>query len=84
MKSLLEPEAYEEITTRIYHLQPEAQAQWGKMDVAQMMAHLQQTFKVPLSDKPMPRMMIGRLIGWAIKPKLYNESPVEAKPSYGS
>ena len=75
MKSLLEPEVYEEVTTRIYHLQPEAKAQWGKMDVAQMMAHLQETFKVPLSDKPMPRMMIGRLIGWAIKPKLYNESP---------
>lgn len=75
MKSLLEPEGYEEITKRIYHLQPEAKAQWGKMDVAQMMAHLQQTFKVPLSDKPMSRMMIGRLMGWAIKPKLYNETP---------
>ena len=75
MKNLLDSEAYEEITNRVCNLEPETQAQWGKMNAAQMLAHLQQTFKVPLSDKPMPRMMIGRLIGWAIKPKLYNETP---------
>lgn len=75
MKNLLEKEAFEEITARVHKLQPESERQWGKMDVAQMMAHLQQTFKVPLSDKPMPRMMVGRLIGWMIKPKLYNDSP---------
>ena len=75
MKNLLENDAYEEITTRVHKLSPESSAQWGKMNVAQMMAHVQQTFKVPLSDKPMPRMMIGRMIGWVIKPKLYNETP---------
>ncbi len=75
MKNLLDEEAYDEITRRVQSLQPEAQAQWGKMNAAQMMAHVQRPFKVALSDKPMPRMMIGRLIGWAIKPKLYNESP---------
>lgn len=75
MKNLLEREAYEEVTGRLQSLQPEAQPQWGKMNAAQMMAHVQRTFKVALSDEPMPRMMIGRLIGWAIKPKLYNETP---------
>lgn len=75
MKNLLENDAYEEITARVHKLSPESSAQWGKMNVAQMMAHVQQTFKVPLSDKPMPRLMIGRMIGWMIKPKLYNEAP---------
>ncbi|MEJ7610324.1 MAG: DUF1569 domain-containing protein [Ferruginibacter sp.] len=75
MKNLLEKDGFEDITNRVFHLQPEQQAQWGKMNVAQMMAHLQKTFEVPLSEKPMPRMMIGRLIGWMIKPKLYNETP---------
>lgn len=75
MKNLLHNDVYEEITTRVHKLSPESSAQWGKMNVAQMMAHVQKTFKVPLSDKPMPRMMIGRVIGWVIKPKFYNETP---------
>lgn len=75
MKNLLEEDAYEEITRRLQSLQPGAQPQWGKMTAAQMMAHVQKTFKVAMSDKPMPRMMIGRLIGWMIKPKLYNQTP---------
>ena len=75
MKNLLNKDAHSEITMRVQNLEPTAKPQWGKMDVAQMMAHVQETFKVPLSNEPMPRMMIGRLIGWMIKPKLYNETP---------
>lgn len=74
MKNLLNAPAFEEIKSRIEKLQPETKAIWGKMNVAQMLAHLQETFKVPLSKVPMPRMLIGRLIGWMLKPKLYNES----------
>jgi len=56
-------------------LSPQTQRQWGKMDAAQMLAHCKEAFKVPLSDKKMPRMFIGLLLGWAFKKKLYNESP---------
>ncbi len=75
MKNLLEKDAYEEITQRVHKLDPDTQRQWGKMNVAQMMAHVQKTFDVSMSEQPMPRMMLGRLVGWMIKPKLYNESP---------
>ena len=75
MKNLFDKEVYTEITNRLNTLTPETQRQWGKMDVAQMLAHCKEAFKVPLSDKKMPRMFIGLLIGWAFKKKLYNEDP---------
>jgi hypothetical protein len=39
MKNLFQPDAVGEVISRIDKLQPAAQRQWGKMDVAQMMAH---------------------------------------------
>jgi hypothetical protein len=75
MKNLFDKNAYAEITSRINSLTPQSQRQWGKMDVAQMLAHCKEAFKVPLSDKKMPRMFIGLLMGWMIKSKLHNESP---------
>jgi hypothetical protein len=75
MKNLFDKDTYAEITSRINALTPQSQRQWGKMDVAQMLAHCKEAFKVPLSDKKMPRMFMGILIGWAFKKKLHNESP---------
>ena len=75
MKNLFDKDTYTEIIQRINTLTPQSQRQWGKMNVAQMLAHCKEAFKVPLSDKKMPRMFMGLLIGWMIKPKLYNEYP---------
>lgn len=75
MKNLFDKDAYTEITNRINALTPQTQRQWGKMSVSQMLAHCKEAFKVPLSDKKMPRMFIGLLLGWAIKKKLYNDEP---------
>ena len=75
MKSLFDNATYNEVIQRFNNLSPGSQRQWGKMDVAQMLAHCKEAFKVPLSDTKVPRMFMGRLMGWMIKPKLYNESP---------
>lgn len=75
MKNLFDKDTYTEITNRLNTLTPNSQRQWGKMNPAQMLAHCKEAFKVPLSDKKMPRMFLGLLIGWMVKPKLYNESP---------
>ena len=75
MKNLFDKEAYNETILRLNTLTPQTQRLWGKMDVAQMLAHCKEAFKVPMSDKKMPRMVMGLLIGWMIKPKLYNEDP---------
>ena len=75
MKNLFDKNAYNEITNRINTLTPQSQRQWGKMEVAQMLAHCKEAFKVPLSDKKMPRSIMGLLIGWVFKSKLHNDDP---------
>ena len=75
MKSLFDKDSYEEISRRINALTPGSQRQWGKMEVAQMLAHCKEAFKVPLSNIKIPRLFMGRLLGWMMKAKLYNESP---------
>ena len=75
MKNLFDKPTYNEIVERMNNLTPQTAGQWGKMNVSQMLAHCKEAFKVPLSEKKMPRMLLGRLIGWMVKPKLYNEDP---------
>lgn len=75
MKTLFDTETYNETIQRLNNLTPETQRKWGKMDVAQMLAHNVGTFKVPLSKKEIPRIFLGRLLGWIIKSKLYNDVP---------
>ena len=73
MKNLFDKPVYEEIITRLNSITPQSQRKWGKMDPSQMLAHCKAAFMVPLSDKKLPRAMIGRLLGWAVKKKLYND-----------
>jgi len=75
MKNLFDKDPYTEIISRINALTPESQRQWGKMNVSQMLAHCKAAFAVPLSDKKMPRMFMGLLLGWAFKNKLHNDDP---------
>lgn len=75
MQSLYDVTVYNEVIQRIYTLSPESKAQWGKMNVSQMLAHCKEAFRVPLSEKKMPRIFAGLIFGWAIKSKLYDENP---------
>ena len=73
MKSLFNPTTYTEVKDRLQKLQPEAKALWGKMTVAQMMAHCAQAVCIPLSDTQPSRSYPFALIGWLFKKKLYND-----------
>ncbi len=75
MQNLFEPGTYNSIVERMNKLSPDCERRWGKMNAAQMLAHCKEAFKVPLSNKPMPRMLLGLLLGWAFKSKLYNDDP---------
>ncbi len=75
MQSLFDSNTYQSIVDRMNELSPTSRAQWGTMNVAQMLAHCKVAFGVPISEKPMPRMLLGRLLGWAFKAKLYNDAP---------
>ena len=74
VRDLFDDATYADTIERLEKLSPDAKALWGKMNVSQMLAHCKVAFRVPLTDKPLPRMFAGRLIGWAIKSKLYNDS----------
>ena len=76
MKTLFQPETVDELVSRIDSLQPASQRQWGKMDVAQMMAHCSATLDVASGRLNLPRVFIGRLIGPLFKPVFTNEKPL--------
>jgi hypothetical protein len=75
MKNLFQREAVDEVNARIDKLQPATQRQWGKMDVAQMMAHCSATLDMASGQLNMPRSFVGRLIGPFFKSIYTNEKP---------
>ena len=74
-KNLFEPETVDEVVSRIDKLQPASQRRWGKMDVAQMMAHCSITLDIASGRLNLPRMFIGRLIAPFVKSIYTNEKP---------
>jgi Protein of unknown function (DUF1569) len=75
MKNLFESETVEEVLGRINQLQPATQRQWGKMDVAQMMAHCSAALDMATGRLNPPRIFIGRVLGPLVKPVFTNEKP---------
>ena len=75
MKNLFQPDAVSEVISRIDRLQPATQHQWGKMDVAQMMAHCSATLDVASGRVVLPRMFIGRILGPFVRSQFTNEKP---------
>lgn len=60
---------------RLDQLTPATGRKWGKMNVSQMLAHCKEAFKVPLSEKPLPKMFPLNLIGPLFKKKLFDNIP---------
>jgi len=75
VKNLFEPVVKQDILDRLNKLSPETKAEWGKMNVAQMMAHCQMPMGVGLGVHKIPRSFVGRLFGSLIKPIIYNDKP---------
>lgn len=74
MNSLFDPADNNEIVTRIHRLDPAAQPQWGKMTVAQMLAHIQQPLRVGFGELKLKRGFVGFLFGGATKRKIISPS----------
>lgn len=76
MKSLFTESAYAEILERLENLSPESQPKWGKMDVAQMLAHSQEPLKVPLGKLTLAKPnAIMKLLFSFFKKSLYDDKP---------
>ncbi|MGB0123969.1 MAG: DUF1569 domain-containing protein [Silvibacterium sp.] len=70
MKNLFEPAAVSEIRDRMEHLGPESEHQWGKMNVAQMLAHCSAAIGMAEGKVTPPRIVLGRLLGPLAKKSL--------------
>ena len=77
MKNLFNQEDTTEILNRVDNLKPTSQRLWGKMEVAQMLAHCSKTLEVATGQKNLPRTFIGKVLGGIIKKIYSNEKPFE-------
>jgi hypothetical protein len=75
VKNIFDPVVKQEIITRINKLTPESQALWGKMNVSQMLAHLQVPIGVADGSQKLKRTLFGRIVGPMVKSMIYNEKP---------
>jgi hypothetical protein len=62
---LLQSQAYSNLLERLEKLSPQSQALWGKMNVAQMLAHVTANLGMAMSDKKVTQVFMGRIFGKA-------------------
>jgi hypothetical protein len=77
MKNLFEAARAGEVKQRIAQLRPDSKRLWGKMNPAQALEHCSRGMEMALGDKNPPRVMVGRIMGWIVKPlALGNDEPM--------
>ncbi|REB11649.1 DUF1569 domain-containing protein [Sporosarcina sp. BI001-red] len=76
MKSIYNQKDMAEVLERIDNLSPNSQPQWGKMDVAQMLAHCSSFQDIAMGNSFPPRSWLGRIVGRFAKQIFYNEKAV--------
>ena len=75
MKNLFDHDASTEIVNRLDTLQPDAKAVWGKMTVAQMLAHCIVPIKVSLGEQAPKRNFMGIIFGKMAKKMVLKDKP---------
>jgi len=75
MNNLFDQKDVTEILKRIEKLTPNSQRQWGKMNVAQMLAHSNISLETAMGMNFIKRLFIGRIIGSFLKPKVLGPKP---------
>jgi hypothetical protein len=73
MEDLFEAESVLEMKSRIAILSRDNQPLWGRMNVAQAMAHCTAGFQMAMGEIRPPRALIGRLIGGLIKTRAFRD-----------
>lgn len=76
MKSLFDRAAADEVLARIERLQANTGRQWGKMDVAQMLAHCSGSMDMALGKTQQKWSLLGRLIGRFVRDHLTSDEPM--------
>ena len=78
MKSIFDKTTRDELIGRINNLNENSTAQWGKMNISQMIKHCILCEEMYLGKKNYKRAFMGRLFGrMALKNLLKNEKPLQ-------
>ncbi|MCB0720925.1 MAG: DUF1569 domain-containing protein [Ignavibacteriae bacterium] len=75
MKSLYNETDLNEIISRIENLPADAQRQWGKMNVGQMLAHCSEPFRQAFGEIKLKRTLPGILFGGFAKKMVTGNKP---------
>ena len=75
IKNLFDSSVKQGIVSRINKLTLQSQRQWGKMDVAQMLAHCQMPLGVAVGKHKLKGSFFIKLIGPLFKKKLFDDKP---------
>jgi len=75
VKNLFDLSVKQEIIERINKLTVHTQRQWGKMNVAQMLAHVQKPIGIAFGTHQPKGSFLLRLLGPLFKSGLWNETP---------
>jgi hypothetical protein len=75
MKTLFEAADRESILRRLEALKPDTQRQWGKMNVAQMLAHCATALETGTGDRPMKQALIGKILMPFFRSSILGEKP---------
>ena len=75
VKNLFDPAVKQEIIDRINKLTPQTKQLWGKMNVSQMLAHIQMPILIAFGTHNPKGSFLLRLIGPLFKSKLWDEKP---------
>ena len=75
MNNLFNQSDISQILERIERLTPDSQRQWGKMNVAQMLAHCNKSLETAMGRNFIKRLFIGRIISPFMKPRVLGEKP---------
>ncbi len=75
VKNLFDPVVKQDIVIRINKLSSDSKGIWGKMNVGQMLAHVQVPIGVAEGTRNIKRTLFGRIIGPLTKPIIYNNKP---------
>src|ERR1700748_513802 len=79
MKNIFSPEVTQEVIERIGQLTPQSQRKWGKMTVAQMLAHCSVTYEMIFEDiHPKPKGFKRFLLKTFVKKLVISETPYKA------
>lgn len=75
MKNLFDDSSRQEIIERVNKLTSDSKPLWGKMSVAQMLAHNIIPMELALNNKKPARLFMGKIIGGFVKKTLLSPKP---------